>query len=393
VTGTRLRLGYVPLLDAAPLIVAQTLGFGDEEGLDLILDAAPSWSALRDMLAFGQVEAAQMLAPVPVAMALGLGGSAARFEALSVLNANGDVIGVSRALSDRMQDQGWTHGHPDARETARALLAAADRCLRVGVPFPFSMHSELVRYWLEGLDGLLPAKIDMRTVPPPRMAEALAAGEIDVFCVGEPWGSVAVERGVGALLLPGTAIWAFAPEKVLAVRAGWADADPDTAGRLMRAVWRAGRWLGEPQNRMMASEILAMPDHLDLPAEMIERVLEGRLTMTLGKEDLHAPHLIEFFAGAATFPWRSQAAWIGARLARRYGLDPETSATAARDVFRSDLYRHHLRSAGADLPGASEKVEGALAVPSPVASERGQMILAADRFFDARVFDPADPLR
>jgi two-component system, oxyanion-binding sensor len=391
--GTRLRLGYVPLLDAAPLIIARTLGFGEEEGLDLTLDAAPSWSALRDMLAFGQVEAAQMLAPVPVAMALGLGGSAARFDALSVLNANGDVIGVSRALSDRMHYQGWTDGHQDARETARALLAAADRRLRVGVPFPFSMHSELVRYWLEGEDGLLPDDIEMRTVPPTRMADALAEDEIDVFCVGEPWGSVAVERRVGALLLPGTAIWAFAPEKVLAVRAGWADADPDTAGRLMRAVWRAGRWMGDPQNRMMASEILAMPDHLGLPAEMIERVLEGRLTLSAGTDDLRAPHLIEFFAGAATFPWRSQAAWIGTRLARRYGLDPETSANAARDVFRSDLYRHHLRSAGADLPGASEKVEGALGVPSPIASERGQMILAADRFFDARVFDPADPFR
>ncbi len=392
-TGIPLRLGYVPLLDAAPLIIARALGFGEEEGLDLVLDAAPSWSALRDMLAFGQVEAAQMLAPVPVAMALGLGGSAARFDALSVLNANGDVIGVSRALADRMLAQGWSHRPQDVRGTARALLDAAKSRLRVGVPFPFSMHSELVRYWLERPDGFLPDDIDMRTVPPPRMADALANDEIDVFCVGEPWGSVAVERGVGALLLPGTAIWAFAPEKVLAVRAGWADADQDRAGRVMRAVWRAGRWLGDPLNRMIASEILAMPEHLDLPAEMIERVLEGRLTMTAGTEDLRAPHLVEFFAGAATFPWRSQAAWIGARLARRYGLDPETAARAARSVFRSDLYRHHLRSAGADLPGASEKVEGALDVPAAVASERGQMILAADRFFDARVFDPDGPFR
>lgn len=385
--GTVLRLGYVPLIDAAPLFVADALGFAEEEGLKLRLIAAPSWARLRDMLALGQIEAAQMLSPVPVAMALGLGGIAARFDALSVLNVNGDVIGVSQALAARMRAAGYGFDFADAMRAGHALLAAAGDRLRIGVPFPFSMHAELVHYWLEGLGKPLPAGLEIRTVPPPRMAEAMAAGEIDAFCVGEPRGSVAVEMGVGTLLLPGSAIWSFAPEKVLAVRAGWAEAEPDSAGRLLRAIWRAGRWLGQVENRMMASEVLAAPGRLALP-ELTERALTGRIVISPLGEERTVPDFIEFFAGAATFPWRSQAGWIGRRLAARYGLDPAAAAARAEAVFRSDLYRLHLRAAGAGLPELSAKPEGAIVRPVRVAAERGEMILCRDQFFDARIFDP-----
>jgi two-component system, oxyanion-binding sensor len=380
---TPLSLGYVPLVDAAPLIVAHALRFGAEEGLDLTLHPAPSWAALRDMLAMGQVQAAQMLAPLPVAMALGLAGPA-RFDALSTLNANGDVIGVSATIAVKMRANGYAFDFTDATAAAHALRAAAPTPLRIGVPFAFSMHRELVAYWL-GADPII------HTVPPPRMAEALAAGEIDAFCVGEPWGSVAVDRGAGDLLLPGSAIWGFHPEKVLAVQAGWAEADPDLAGRLMRTIWRAGRWLGDATNSMMASEILSGP--LGVTADIIERSLTGQMVISTTGDERYLPHMIAFHDGAATFPWRSQAAWIAVQLARRHGLDPGAAADTARAVFRTDLYRTHLAPAGADLPGASEKLEGALTMPTPVASERGRMILPPDRFFDARIFDPAHPAR
>ena len=148
-----LRLGFVPLVDAAPLIVAEAMGFAEEEGLALDLVAAPSWSTLRDLLAVGHVAAAQMLAPVPVALALGLGGTA-RFEVLSVLNLNGNAVGVSTAVAARMQGHDFMLS--DARAAGLALLEAAGQGLRIGVPFAFSMHNELVRYWLEGLGHGLP---------------------------------------------------------------------------------------------------------------------------------------------------------------------------------------------------------------------------------------------
>jgi two-component system, oxyanion-binding sensor len=373
---TPLRLGFLPLVDAAPLIVAEAMGFAEEEGLALDLVAAPSWSSLRDLLAADQVTAAHMLAPVPVALAMGLGG-AARFEVLSVLNLNGNAVGVSTALAGRMEHD---FALQDARAAGLALLAAAGRDLRIGVPFAFSMHTELVRYWLEGLGVAPPESLQIVTVPPPLMPDALAAGEIDAFCVGEPRGSVAVERGAGVLLLPTSAIWAAAPEKVLAVRHGWAEAEPDLAGRLIRAVWRAGRWLGQAEN-------------LSVSAEVIERSLTGRLLISAAGAERVVPGFIRFHNGAAGFPWRSQAAWIGERLARRHGLEPECARATAAGVFRSDLYRLHLGAAGADFPAASAKVEGSLTKPTPVASSRGKLILPADRFFDAQVFDPGLPGR
>ncbi|WP_426036607.1 CmpA/NrtA family ABC transporter substrate-binding protein [Cypionkella sp. TWP1-2-1b2] len=386
-----LRLGYVPLLDAAPLIIAETLGFAEEEGLSLDLHTAPSWAALRDMLAVGQVDAAQMLAPVPVAMALGLGSGPVRFEALCVLNLNGNVIGISNALSAKMAGAGYGFDFADAAAAGRALLAASPN-LRIGVPYTFSMHRELLQYWLAA-SGASAAQLDIRTVPPPRMAEALQAGEIDLFCVGEPWGSVAVENGSGTLLLPTSALWARAPEKVLATRLGWAAAEPALVGPLLRALWRAGRWLGRAENHIIAAEMLTAQGRIPVSAELVERALTGRITTAPDGTEHLTPQLIEFFEGAAGFPWRSQAAWIGASLAGRHGLDVAEAADAAAGVFRSDLYRLHLRPAGAILPSASEKLEGALAQPTAVPAERGQLILPADRFFDARIFDLTAPVR
>lgn len=328
-----------------------------------------------------QVAAAHMLAPMPVAMALGLGPDVAAVEALKVLSVNGDVVCVSTRLAQRMRAQGYDFGFRDAAAAGVALRKAAAGRLRIGVPFPFSTHAELVWHWLTAAGFKAPQDIEVHTVPPPLMARALAMGEIDAFCVGEPWGSMAVEEGVGELVLPGTAIWAFAPEKVLATRVGWAEAEPGLARPLMRA----GRWLAQPENSSAASDILARPEYVNVGAEIIERALTGRMVIAPSGEAQHVPDFVGFHAG---FPWRSQSAMFGARIAGRHGLDPVRSAARAMAVFRSDLYRLHLRQAGADLPGASSKLEGRLLHPTAVASQRGQMILAADRFFDGRICDP-----
>ena len=387
--ATTLEIGFVPLLDAAPLLVAQDMGFAAEEGLSLILRSAPSWSSARDALSFGQVTAAHMLAPVPVAMALGLGGGPAQLDALSVLSVNGTVVGVSRDLARRMRGAGHGFDFADARAAGQALISAAPEPLRIGVPFPFSMHAELVYYWLSALGLPSPQSLLVRTVPPPLMADAIRAGEIDAFCVGEPWGSKAVESGTGELLLPGCAIWAFAPEKVLAVRRDWAEAEPDLSGRLIRAVWRAGRWLDTEDGRSLAAEFLARPAYLDIAPEIIERGLSGQIVVDGTGETRSVPRFVSFHDGLASFPWRSQAAWIGGQLAARTGLDRGQAVAAAGAVFRSDLHRAALAPTGADLPAASSRIEGSLAADSAVAGTRGGTILLRDSFFDGRTFDPA----
>jgi NitT/TauT family transport system ATP-binding protein len=387
-----ISVGYIPLSDAAPLIAAHEMGFAAQEGIILNLRKAPSWSSLRDMLAFGQVDAAHMLAPVPVASALGLGGAGVRLSAVSVLSVNGTVIGVSNALAAKLRANGhdFAFNNADAAGNAliRTVIEAPEARLRVGVPFPFSMHAELLSYWLTALGLPAPQSLDIKTVPPSLMADAIKAGEIDAFCVGEPWGSLTVENGDGELLLPGAAIWSCAPEKVLAVRETWAEQEPDTLQRLMRAVWRAGRWLEEGGARVLVSELLARPEYLNLPSELLDRAFSGRLVISPAGAERSVPQFIEFHKGAASFPWRSQAEWIGGALARRLGLDYEPAIKAARGAFRSDLHRQALASLPADLPGASSKLEGSSAVETAVASESGRLILQPNRFFDGRVFEP-----
>lgn len=383
-----LRIAYMRLLDAAPLIAAQEMGFAEAEGLTLELIAASSWSSVRDMLTFGRADAAHLLAPMPIAMALGLGGVQADLSALSVLSVNGNVIGVSRALETRLREIGHAFDFVDAARAAVALAAVAPEVLTIGVPFPFSTHVELLNHWRDATP-LSATRLEIRTVPPPLMAQALASGEIDAFCVGEPWGSVSVEAGVGALLLPGKAIWSFAPEKVLTVRRDWASAEPQLRTQLMRAVWKAGRWLSHPESRTAAAELLARKEYLDVPAEVIDRALSGHLMISNSGEPRHVDGFIEFHHGAANFPWRSQAKWFGARLAARAGLDVAAASKTASAVFRTDLYRAALRDLGAELPGASEKVEGAIRHPTAVTSQTGRLILNPDAFFDGDIFDPS----
>ncbi len=383
-----LPVGFIPLVDSAPLIVAQEMGFAAEEGINLDLRRAPSWSSLRDMLSFGQVDAAHMLSPVPVASAMGLGGAGGALSAVSVLSVNGNVIGVNSLLEDRLREAGHDFGFSNAYEAGRALLDVCDTPLRIGVPFPFSMHAELVYYWLTALDPEAEKRIEIRTVPPPLMSEAIAAGEIDAFCVGEPWGSRSVDKGLGALLLPGAAIWAFAPEKVLAVREDWAETERSLLNRLIRAVWRAGRWLGQDGSTMLATELLSRPEYLDISAEIIERGLTGRLVISSAGEERQTDRFVAFSDGAATFPWRSQAEWIAHQLAIRTGTDASSARVAAAGVFRSDLFRGALRETRADLPGASSKLEGSLIEDTAVASGEGRVILCRDQFFDGRIFEP-----
>lgn len=379
-----LRIGFVPLLDMAPLAIVHEMGFAQAEGLALELRPAPSWSSLRDMLLWGQVEAAHILAPLPVAMALGLGGAVARVDILQNLSMNGVVIGVSTALADALRAAGHGFGFDDAHRAAADLARVAPARLRIGVPFPFSTQAALVDYWLRHT----PLSWDLCTIPPPRMAEALAAGEIDAFCVGEPWGSLAVETGAGALLLPSRAIWAAAPEKVLAARHDWVGDNPERTASLMRAVWRAGKWLCDRGNRQVASELLARPDYVNAPVDLLDRALRGEMVLSARGELRKVSGMIRFHEGAATFPWRSQAAWFASLLAARHGLDAAAAMASAKAICRTELYRRNLRGVGADLPGASEKLEGALEHPTAVASERGAMILPADRFFDGHIFDP-----
>ena len=374
-TGTVLNCGYVALVDCAPLVIAKELGFASEQGLDLNLVRQPSWSALRDMLALGHLDAAQMLSPMPVAMSIGLGGLPAQIDTLMVLSVNGTVFGVSNALADELGPLPFG----DARALLKAIAARDGPPLRIGVPFHHSMHRLLLSYWTAAMPGL---QVEEITIPPPRMADAVSDGQVDAFWVGEPWGSVAVQRGVAQLMMAGSDVWKFAPEKVLAARHDWVIENEDAARRLMRAIYLAAQWLDARKNKPLAIEILGRSEHLNLTPELIDPAVTGHLTPRVGVSPVDIKRFLQFHKHAANFPWRSQAAWIAAQL----GAD-DAGITKAKSCFRTDLFRKNLESIGADLPGASEKIEGSLTFETAVASSRGHMILAPDAFFDGRTFD------
>lgn len=348
---THLPVGFLPLIDAAPLIVAREMGFDRAESVTLDLRRAHSWSALRDMVSFGQVMAAQMLAPMPVATALGLSGAGGPLAAVAVLSTNGEVIGVSRRIEERLRANGHGFDFHDARAAGLALIAAANGPLRIGVPFPFSMHAELLYHWLTALGLPAPAGVDIRTVPPPLMAAALAAEELDAFCVGEPWGSMAVENGSGALLLPGAAIWPGAPEKVLGVRADLADTAPEPLCGLIRALWRAGEWLADPSHRTSACAMLSGRDYLEVPDEVIDRALSGHLTITPRGDSRSVPGFVDF---TRYTPQPQHAAWIGTQLAARMGLDRTNARAAAVATFRTDLHSQIVHA----IPGYQMRPSG-----------------------------------
>jgi NitT/TauT family transport system ATP-binding protein len=327
------------------------------------------------MLALGHLDAAQMLSPMPVAMSLGMGGLTASIDSLMVLSVNGTVFGASTQLATELGDVRFGN----ATQVLATLAQRNQRPLRVGVPFPFSMHRLLLSYWMQAAPDL---RLETVTVPPPRMAEAVSGGHVDAFWVGEPWGSAIVQRGVGQILMTGADVWGFAPEKVLAARHDWVEDNPAMTRKLMRAVYQAGRWLDTEHNKPLAVEILARSEHLNLAPELIDPALSGYLTPFKNASPVRKERFVLFHDNAASFPWRSQAAWI----AQRLGADMAGIARA-KDCCRADLYRQNLEGIGADLPGASEKIEGAMQEITAVASSRGQMILAPDAFFDGRTFD------
>ena len=370
-----IRLGFIPLLDAAPIILGLEQGFFREEGVSVSLHRQPSWSSLRDRLSVGMLEGAQMLGPMALAINLGLGAPAVRLVAPMVLSRNGNAISVRRALHDELMATGFDLSQPG--ESARALAAVVNdraRPIRVGVVYAWSSHYLQLRDWL-ATAGLGPSgRIELVTVPPQEVLTALASGSVDVACVGEPWNSLAEYHGVSHILVSGSQIWQNAPEKVLGLREDWVRSNPETLHRLLRAVIRSCRWLDEPANRERILEVLARPEYLG----------DAMLPLSESGQSLFHPRIQQhFFRQTASFPWLSQAEWLLFRM-EAWGQREEAAAPPNLEtVFRPDLYRGAAAALGLDSPLMNYKPEGQHNHPFRVAGHRGAIEVASDRLLGA----------
>jgi two-component system, oxyanion-binding sensor len=380
----KIRAGFLPLLDSAILIAAHEKGFAEREGIEFKLSRETSWANVRDRLVVGQLDVAHMLAPLPVAQNLGLSPLRNRIIVPFALGLGGNAITVSNAL--------FRSFNPDCRNSPTKAGAALkthiseskNSKLTFAVVHAFSSHAYELRYWLSSC-GIDPVQdVDITIIPPSMMADALAGGTIDGFCVGEPWNSVAVAAGTGTILTTKSEIWRSSPEKVLGVTEKWADANAETLNSLLVALHRAALWCQKFQNHEELAVILSREDYVGVACSVLQSTLACELP-GLGKVD----EFIGFADHAANFPWQSHALWFFSQMVRwKETAFSQSAAEIARGTYRPDIYRRALVHAGAALPGGSSKVEGALKIPTVLPSQGGNLTMGPDGFFDGKIFDP-----
>ena len=301
------RVGYLPLTDSAPLIVAKELRLDHQHGIHLELSRENSWSALRDRLVSGQLDAAHALYGMVYGIHLGIGSVQREMAILMGMNSNGQAITLSSALVRQ--------GVQDEIAFADWILSGKRR-LVLAQTFPTGTHAMWLYYWLASL-GIHPLEdVDMLTIPPQRMVSAMQEQELDGFCAGEPWNALAIARSAGFTVATSQQIWPDHPEKVLATCADWADGNPVLSGRLISTLLEAARFADAQENREQVAHWLARPDYLDVKTEIVAERLLGHYANGLGRQ-WNDPCRVAFFGeGRVNFPWLSDGIWFMTQLRR-----------------------------------------------------------------------------
>jgi nitrate/nitrite transport system substrate-binding protein len=341
---SKLKVGYIPIIDCAPVILADELGAYERQGLEVEIRREVSWANVRDKLALGVLDASHILAPLPLAITLGIDSVTVPLVNVMTLEVNGNALTLSNALWREIEEAA-----PDLASTkpldARAIAAVVRKRAAAGRPqlvlasvFPYSVQNYMVRLWLSS-GGLDPDRdVRLTIVPPPHTVAHLSGGVIDGYCVGEPWNQQSQALGIGRIALTGPDIWKGMPEKVLGTTEAFAEKNPNTVKALIKALLEACMWLDDPANRTEAARVLSSPRYLNTPAEVMARTLE--------LPDFHV-----FHRDHANFPWRSHADWFLGQMERWGQVPAGLDRTAIADrVYRTDLYRAAAREMGVACP-------------------------------------------
>ncbi len=326
----QIEMGYVPLVDCAPLVVAEARGFFQKRGLQVRLRREAGWATIRDKVIYGELDAAPALAGMVLTATLGVGGRPAIpcLTAL-ILSLNGNAITLSKRLYD--------HGVTDGPSLRHHLQKRSDRQpVTLGTVFAGGAHTWLLHRWLtdHGIDPRQDVRIAV--VPPPQMANSLRAGHIDGYCAGEPWNSLAVESGVGVVVATSADLAHRHLEKVLMVRATFAEFRAAEHEALVAALHEACQFCQAPENRAEVCALLASPDVLDLPADIIGRSLQGPFRRQQ-QHDSPEGALVIFGAGNTNKPDRDKYLEVCEQLRFTRVIDRSQEA-ATEGCFRPDLY-------------------------------------------------------
>lgn len=340
-----INIGFVPLTDCAPIIMAAHLGFDRKHGITLQPHKQSSWASVRDNLLRGQLHASQALYGLVYGVHTGIGGLQQDMAVLMSLSQNGQAI----TLSNNLRQYGVHDGHTLAR-----CIASRSRPYTFAQTFPTGTHAMWLYYWLAAHDIDPMQDIHRVVVPPSQMVENLRMGNMDGFCAGEPWNQQAIIDRLGFTVATSQQIWPDHPEKVLATTADFAERHPNSARALIQATLEASRWLdASPENRSQAAEIISAEKYLNTNTDVIRERMLGSYEDGLGRrwQDTHA---MRFFAdGAASFPWLSDGMWFLTQH-QRWGLLQEAPdyGGIARHINRLDLYAEAASASGISLPAS-----------------------------------------
>jgi two-component system, oxyanion-binding sensor len=350
----KLKVGFIPIIDCAPVVLAEELGAFERQGLDVEIRREVSWANVRDKLALGLLDASHILAPLPLALTLGIDSVNVTMVNVMTLQLNGNALTLSRALWQEIEEAAPELAAKGPPLDAHAIAAVVKRRAAAGRPqlvlasvFPYSVQHYMVRLWLSS-GGVDPDRdVRLTIVPPPHTVAHLSGGAIDGYCVGEPWNQQAEALGIGRIALTGPDIWKGMPEKVLGITEAFAEKNPDTVKAMIKALLEAAQWLDDPANRVEAARVLSQPRYLNMPAEVMQR--------TLWLPDFHV-----FHRRFANFPWRSHADWFLAQMVRWGQASPGIDIKATSDrVYRTDIYRAAAGEMGIACPELDRLPPGA----------------------------------
>jgi nitrate/nitrite transport system substrate-binding protein len=340
------RIGFIPLTDCASVVMAAEMGFDKKYGIKIIPTKEASWASVRDKLVNGELDAAHVLYGLVYGLQLGVGGPKKEMSVLMNLNNNGQAI----TLASKLKELGVTDGASLKKLLTSKPGAASE--LTFAQTFPTGTHAMWLYYWLAAHDINPMKDVKVITVPPPQMVANMRVGNMDGYCVGEPWNNRAIIDKIGFTATTTQDIWTDHPEKVLGTSADWVAKHPNTARAMTAAILDAGRWIDASiANRRKTAETIAQKSYVNTDMDVILERMLGRYSNGLGKS-WDDPNAMKFFNdGAANYPYLSDGMWFMTQH-KRWGLlkdDPDYLAVAKK-VNRTDIYKDAATMAGVALP-------------------------------------------
>ncbi|HEY0847845.1 MAG TPA: CmpA/NrtA family ABC transporter substrate-binding protein [Noviherbaspirillum sp.] len=359
------KIGFIPLTDCASVVMASVLGFDKKYGVKIIPTKEASWAGVRDKLVNGELDMAHVLYGLVYGLHLGVSGPKKEMAVLMSLNHNGQAITLSKKLAEK--------GAVDGAGLAK-VMAAEKRDYTFAQTFPTGTHAMWIYYWLAAA-GINPFK-DAKaiTVPPPQMVANMRVGNMDGFCVGEPWGHRAIKDGIGITAVTTQEIWRDHPEKTLGTTADFVKNHPNTTRAVMMAIIEASRWIDAGlQNKLKMAETVAQKSYINTSADAINERILGRYQNGLGKTWDDPNHMKFFNDGSVNFPYLSDGMWFLTQH-KRWGLLKEHPdyLSVAKQINQIDLYK---------------QVASAMKISVPKDAMR------SSRLIDGVVWDGKDPAK